>query len=403
MTRATHLIIFLSIFALILVLSHWYLFARITHYLQLSGTQRRTVAIVLASFGILTLLALPLSRMLPREYAAVVAWIVFPWMGILLLMLATMLVTDIVWLLTSFLPSSQFHDPARRAVMSRGFGIAALGTTALLGGYSLWNGLRPVRIKPVSISLERLPKSLDGFRIVQITDLHIGPMIDGAWLHHIVDQVNALKPDLIAVTGDLVDGSIEELGKHTAPLANLSAPHGVFFITGNHEYYSGADAWCAHVAQMGIRVLRNERVSIKAGPSGESFDLVGVDDWGSREFPGQGPNLAKALEGRDLDKMVVLLAHQPAAVNEAADYGVDLQLSGHTHGGQIWPFTYLVYLQQPYVEGLYRHHDTKTQIYVSPGTGYWGPPMRFGTYAEITDITLKASSRTAMGSLHQVG
>ena len=391
MTRTMQMLIFLGIFALILTLSHFYLFSRISYYLQLKPSQQRHVALLLGGFGVLTLVSVPVSRLLPREMAMILEWTIFPWMGFLLLMLVAMLVTDATWLLLKLASPDYMHNPDRRLFLQRAFGLAALGATGLLGGFSLWEGLRPVKVKPITITLNRLPKSLDGLRIVQITDLHISPMVGVDWLSHIVDRVNELKPDLIAVTGDLVDGSVQELSHHVASLANLTAPLGVYFITGNHEYYSGVEPWCAHVASLGLRVLRNERVSITAGTQGDSFDLAGVDDWKSGQFPGEGPNLPKALAGRDQNKTLMLLAHQPAAIEEAAAHGVDLQLSGHTHGGQIWPFTYLVYLQQPYVEGLHRHRDTMTQIYVSPGTGYWGPPMRFGTEAEITHITLRAN------------
>jgi predicted MPP superfamily phosphohydrolase len=392
MTRNMHMIIFLGLFALILTLMHVYLFARISHYLQLTGNQRRVVAIFMVVFVVLLLMSLPLSRMLPRETAHMLDWIIFPWMGFALLMLVVMVATDTLWLVGKLMPASPMHDSERRLLIQRMFGFAALGATGLLSGFSLWNGLRPVSVRPLPITLNRLPKSLDGLRIVQITDLHIGPMIDGDWLRQVVDKVNALKPDLITITGDMVDGSVEELSRHVAPIADLKAPLGVYFITGNHEYYSGVEAWCAHIASLGVRVLRNERVAIAAGENGGSFDLAGVDDWGSRQFPGEGPDLPKALAGRDTGKTLILLAHQPAAIHEAAEHGVDLQLSGHTHGGQIWPFTYLVYLQQPYVEGLHRHRGTETQIYVSPGTGFWGPPMRLGTAAEITHITLRSAT-----------
>ena len=391
MTRAAHMMIFLGLFAVIIVMSHIYLFARINQYLQLTQGQRQCLAVLFGLFTILIPLSLPLSRILPREAATVLSWIVFPWIGCALLLLVVMAVTDLSWLAFRATPSFSLQDPERRVALQRLFGFAALGTTTMLSGYSLWNGLRQVTVKPITVTLNRLPKSLDGLRIVQITDLHIGPMIDGDWLRHVVAQVNALKPDLIAVTGDLVDGSVETLRNHVAPIAGLVAPLGVYFITGNHEYYSGVDEWCAHLASLGLRVLRNERVSITAGSEGHRFDLAGVDDWGSRQFPGAGPDLPKALEGRDPNQALILLAHQPAAIDEASTHGVDLQLSGHTHGGQIWPFTYLVHLQQPYVEGLHRHCDTATQIYVSSGTGFWGPPMRFGTVAEITNITLRSA------------
>jgi predicted MPP superfamily phosphohydrolase len=390
MSRTRQILIFLAVFAAILVASHFYIFERLSYYLQPTENQRLFMAALLGGLSLSTLVALPLGRILPRAAATVLAWIIYPWMGIALLLFTTLLATDMVWLLLQFVPAN--HLPEPQVLLQHYLGIVALGVTGLLGGFSLWKGLRTVTVKPLTIALKRLPQSLDGLRIVQITDLHVGPLIKGNWLRRVVDKVNALKPDLIVITGDLVDGSVAELRQHVAPIADLRAPHGTYFITGNHEYYFGAEEWCAHVASLGIHVLRNERISIAAGSANESFDLAGVDDWGSRHFPGEGPDLSKALAGRDPNKVLVLLAHQPAAVDEAAAQGVDLQLSGHTHGGQIWPFTYLVYLQQPYSKGLYRHNDTQTQVYVSPGTGFWGPPMRLGTSAEISHITLRSGA-----------
>lgn len=383
--RTKQIFTFLTIFACILVCSHLYMFLRLSYYLQLTGNQRIVLASVLGSLAFFTLVALPVSRMLPRRVANILTWIIYPWMGFALLLFVTLLATDVIWMLLHFVPTQ--YLPESRIVLQHCFGVVAVSITLLLGVLALWKGLGPVRVKPVTITLDRLPSSLDGFRIVQMTDLHIGPMINGNWLRRVVDKANALKPDLIVITGDLVDGSVKELGKHVAPLADLRATHGAYFITGNHEYYSGVEQWCKYVSSLGIRVLRNERVSIPAGQSA-SFDLAGVDDLASYHFPGEGADLTKALAGRDPNKALILLAHQPAAVEEAATQGVDLQLSGHTHGGQIWPFTYLVYLQQPFTKGLYHYGDTKTQVYVSSGTGFWGPPMRLGTSAEITHITL---------------
>ena len=199
--------------------------------------------------------------------------------------------------------------------------------------------------------------------------------------------MNALEPDVIAITGDLVDGSVEELAEHAAPLAKLRAKHGVYFVTGNHEYYSGADEWIAHLRKLGMTVLRNERVRIGGE---EGFDLAGIDDHSSGGFGnGHGSDLRKALEGRDAARACVLLAHQPRGIELADELGVDLQLSGHTHGGQMFPWNLAVRLQQPFVAGL--HKLARAQIYVSKGTGYWGPPMRVGAPAEITEIELVAS------------
>ena len=389
MPKLKQILTFLSIFALILGSSHFYMFTRLNYYLQLTGSQRFFFGSLLTIYSLLTLIHIPVSRILHRKAATLLAWAIYPWMGFALILFVTLVATDAVWFFLKFVPLS--HLPEPQSLLQFCFGVVALSVTGILGAIALWNGLRFVKVKPLMIKLDRLPQSLDGTRIVQITDLHIGALIKGDWLQKVVNNVNALKPDLIVITGDLVDGSVEDLRAHVDPLANLEAPMGIYFITGNHEYYSGVEPWCDYIAGLGIRVLRNERVSISAGTDSISFDLAGVDDWGSSHFPGEGPNLKKALRGRDPNKALILLAHQPAAIHEAAEQGVDLQLSGHTHGGQIWPFTYLVYLQQPYTTGLHRYNK-QTQVYISSGTGFWGPPMRLGTAAEITHITLRSAA-----------
>ncbi|MDB4929096.1 MAG: putative phosphoesterase, partial [Myxococcaceae bacterium] len=277
------------------------------------------------------------------------------------------------------------RDPSRRLWFAR-----AVATVSGLGGLAasalaVRTALAALTVRTVRVPLARLPPSMSGFTLVQLTDIHVGPMIDRRFIVELVARVNALSPDAVVITGDLVDGSVAALGEHVAPLAGLRAPHGVFFVTGNHEYYSGVDAWLAELTRLGMRVLRNERVSL--GDAAASFDLAGVDDWSAaRHGDGHGADLAKALRGRDAGREVVLLAHQPKAVAGAAAAGVGLVLSGHTHGGQLWPFSYVVALDQPIVAGLHRVRDT--WAYVSEGTGYWGPPMRLGTRGEITRVVL---------------
>jgi uncharacterized protein len=223
---------------------------------------------------------------------------------------------------------------------------------------------------------------------VQLSDVHIGPLLDRRFAESIVARVNALEPDVIAITGDLVDGSIERLGAEVEPLRRLEARHGTFFVTGNHDYFSRADPWIERARELGWRVLRNERVTIGSGE--DAFDLAGVDDRIAHLFGGDhGEDLERALHGRDRRRPVVLLAHNPATFDAAAESGVDLQLSGHTHGGQIWPFVYLVRLITPYVAGMYRRDQSV--LYVSRGTGFWGPPMRLFKPAEITEIRLRST------------
>jgi predicted MPP superfamily phosphohydrolase len=249
----------------------------------------------------------------------------------------------------------------------------------LLAVAAVRSGLARVALRDVEVRLPRLPKRLDGTTIVQLTDIHVGPTIGREFIEQIVERTNSVEPDVIAITGDLVDGSVSELGEDVAPLPKLRARYGVYFVTGNHEYYSGADAWCTELERIGIRVLRNERVTI--GEDGASFDLAGIDD--------HRGDLTRAVRGRDPERELVLLAHQPRAIFDAVRHGVGLQLSGHTHGGQIWPWNYFVRLQQPVVSGLRRFGET--WLFVSNGTGYWGPPMRLLAPAEITQIRLLAS------------
>ena len=274
------------------------------------------------------------------------------------------------------------------------FGLGALTATAVYTRHytrnytrQLAHRVRNPSIVDVSIKLARLPCSMDGFTIVQLSDVHIGNTIGRDFVEKIVTRVNATDPDLIAITGDLVDGSVKQLREATAPLAELTAPHGVFFVTGNHEYYRGADSWIEHLQELGIRVLRNERVEI--GDHQASFDLAGIDDHSAGLWQGHGPDLKRALSGRDPLRELVLLAHQPRQVHQAKLHGVGLQLSGHTHGGQIWPWHYVVRLnQRGLLAGHYRFDET--QLYVSSGTGYWGPPLRVASESEISRITLRS-------------
>ena len=240
----------------------------------------------------------------------------------------------------------------------------------------------------VPITLRGLDPAFDGFRIVTFSDGHLSPTYGGRRFERLVEIVNAQRPDVVTVVGDLVDGEVDELRGDVAPLADLVSEQGVFFVTGNHEYYVATRAWLRHLPTLGVEVLRNERVSITRG--GATFDLAGIDDRtaAASGLPGHGANLDAALDGRDDGTPVVLLAHQPVQVEQAAAAGVDLQLSGHTHGGQLWPFDYVIGLDQPAIEGLSRHGDT--QLYVTRGAGYWGPPMRIGARPEVTVVELRS-------------
>jgi len=366
---------------------HYYLWTRLVRGTELPRRWRR----ILTTSLILLAVSLPASMFIGRFLKirpSAIAWPAFLWLGLLYFFFCTLVVTDVVWLLLAARRrlASEVPTPERRLFLRRLLAGTAATVSAGLGAFAVRNAVTQPPLKDVTLTLSRLPAAHDGLVVVQMTDVHVGPTIGRDFIEGLVARTNALNPDIVVITGDLVDGSVAQLRHATAPLGNLKARHGVFFVTGNHEYYSGADDWLAELRRLGIRPLRNERVTIGADDTG--FDLAGVDDHSARgQAPGHGSDLPAALAGRDPSRFVLLLAHQPRTVTEAAEHGVDVQLSGHTHGGQLWPWGFLVKLQQGFERGLATVGPTT--LYVSCGTGYWGPPMRLGAPAELTRLTLR--------------
>ncbi|MFK4109497.1 metallophosphoesterase [Streptomyces sp. NPDC002176] len=268
---------------------------------------------------------------------------------------------------------------SRRVFVSRVAGgtaaAVALGTT----GWGTYGVLRGPRVKRLTVPLAKLPRSAHGFRIAVVSDIHLGPVLGRNFAQTVVDTINSTQPDMIAVVGDLVDGSVKNLGPAAAPLAGLESRLGTYFVTGNHEYFSGAAQWLEEVRTLGMRPLENARTELPY------FDLAGVNDVQGRS-EGHGPDFAKALGDRDTARACVLLAHQPVQIREAVHFDVDLQLSGHTHGGQLWPGNLIARAANPTVAGLDRYGDT--QLYVSRGAGAWGPPTRVWAPSDITVIEL---------------
>jgi uncharacterized protein len=382
-------LIFIGVVLTIIIGIHYYLWMRLVRDTHLAPPWPTIAAAVLT----LLALSMPLAMVLGRTQPAagrLFVWPAFVWMGLMFLLLVSLASTDLMRVLAWLIRRSWSDpplDPARRTAMAR---LAAWTVAVVSGGLAvvaIRAARNPIAVSRVNVSLSRLPKTHDGLRLVQITDIHVGPTIGRAFVADVVQRVNELAPDIVAITGDLVDGSVDELRAAVSPLADLRARHGVYFVTGNHEYFSGADAWLAELPRLGIRVLRNERVSI--GEGADSFDLAGVDDHSASRYggPSHEEALERALGGRDRARELVLLAHQPRSFSGAVPFGVGLQLSGHTHGGQMWPFSFFVRLTQPFLAGL--HREGKSQIYVSRGTGYWGPPMRLAAPAEITHLVLQ--------------
>jgi uncharacterized protein len=333
-------------------------------------------------------------RLMPRPWAAWAAWPGYIWLGFMLLLLAALLGGDFIRLILGIgraVISRPQLDPVARLRLARALAVAVVSVSAVVGSYSIFQGLREPLVRDLRIAIPGLPSALAGTTIVQLTDLHIGATKRSRFASDIVRRVNALSPDVVVITGDLVEGRFGSGREDTLPLAALHARQGVFMVTGNHEYYSGLHEWLPELQRLGIRVLRNEHVVLDADKGNGGWELVGIEDWNGRSIePDGGPDFPRAVAGHDPSRPMVLLSHQPRAIYLAAQAGVALMLSGHTHGGQIWPFNYMVHLQQPFVDGL--HRVGQTQLYVSPGTGYWGPPMRLGTRGEITRITLVSSS-----------
>ncbi len=313
----------------------------------------------------------------PTELADRIHWLGALLMGLFSSLLVLTLLRDVaLWLM----PAAWRHDSA--------LVIVALAGLVTLIGYI--NARRIPRVAHVTVPIAGLPAPLHGFTIAQITDLHVGPTIKQAYVTGVVSRLNALQPDLIAMTGDLVDGDVEGLRPHVGPLAGMRARHGVFAVTGNHEYYSGVAQWVAEYERLGMRVLMNEHAVIEH--DGAALVVAGVTDFSAGKFDAdQASDPARALAGSPAGVVpTILLAHQPRSAPAAEQAGFDLQLSGHTHGGQFWPWSLFVPLQQPFTAGL--HRLGRLWIYTSRGTGYWGPPKRFGAPSEITLLRLEPAA-----------
>ncbi|MFC5510172.1 metallophosphoesterase [Massilia jejuensis] len=369
----------LAVFLSLLVLLHAYIGLRLLPDLgvglpgMLGGTVLLLVSTVLVPVGLLS------SSLRRRRRSERLAWAGLLAMGLFSSLIVLTFVRDLVLLaaLATGLGSAELDYYSAPAVP-----LLALAVT-LVG---FFNARRVARVVKVDVPIDGLPAALHGYAIAQISDIHVGPTIKRPYLDAIVNRVNGLGADAIAVTGDLVDGSVQRLSAHTQPLARLAAPDGAFFVTGNHEYYSGAEEWIVELRRLGLTVLLNEHVVRVRG--GASLMIAGVADFSAHHFnPAHRSDPVAAAAGAPRGLAVrILLAHQPRSATAASAAGFDLQLSGHTHGGQFFPWNLFVPLQQPFVAGL--HRVRRLWVYTSRGTGYWGPPKRFGAPSEITLLRL---------------
>ncbi len=365
-------IIFASIFLSVFALLNFYITKRFVNKLDISTKSKRYFKyfLLINFFGIV-------GYMVARYNPEIPSWLYLllslP-IGVLFLLFCTALIYDLSRVALFRVPIST----KRRDFFKKTLDISSLAIAFGLSSRAMYEASN-IEVEEIEIKLDGLNRP---YRLVQLSDIHIGGLIDQVAVSKMVKMVNELKPDLVVITGDMVDIALKYARPALLEFKKLSSTYGTFFIVGNHEYFHGVDEIIAEVKSLGIRVLENENVYI--GKENQGFNLAGVYDVMGRRSDHHKPDLQKALDGKK-NSPTVLLAHQPRFVYEVS--GVDLMLSGHTHGGQIYPFRFLVKIVQPYISGLHTH-DEKLQVYVNKGTGFWGPPMRLGASSEITLIKL---------------
>ena len=357
-----------------------------------------SVSLGVAMWGLVLVsaLALPMGffakRLVRPPLAQAMTWLGLLCMGLFSSLLVLSLLRDL-GLLTTFIIDWLWPDSLSLASVRTNTALMLPPLALLMTALGYWSARRTAAVVRIDVPIVNLPATLQGFTVAQISDIHVGPTIKRQYVGRIVARVNALGADMVAITGDLVDGKVDELQDHVAPLSGLNSTHGTFFVTGNHEYYSGAEGWVGTLRGLGMHVLMNEHVVIHhhiddQDPEQAMMVVAGVTDYGAHHFDKShrsDPHLAMAgAPPHAVFKM--LLAHQPRSAVAAQQAGFDLQLSGHTHGGQFWPWNHFVRLQQPFTAGLHKLHSL--WVYTSRGTGYWGPPKRFGAPSEITLLRL---------------
>jgi hypothetical protein len=396
------LVVFMVVMPVLWILLHIYMDRRLVRGSALGRTARLLARIPIVLSAVMPVVAMSGTRLgLATWLARPLAMLGFFFMGLSSIVLVLLVAIDLGRLVHHGWARARLRwfprptvdaavapadvDPGRRGFFAQVANLGVVGTASTVAGVGLVQIDRTPGVVEVDVPIEGLPAALEGFRIVQMTDIHVGPTIRGEYLQRCVDVCNGLDADVVAITGDLIDGFVDQLRADVAPLAGLQAKRGVYFVTGNHEYYWDGPAWCAEVTRLGLQVLDNRHVVIER--DGAKLLLAGITDVSAGSMVADhASDPVKALVGAPAVDLKIVLAHQPRSVFAAAAAGFDLQISGHTHGGQYFPMNLLVYFAQPYVAGLERHESM--WIYVSRGTGYWGPPTRVGAPPEITLLRL---------------
>ncbi|MGB6070578.1 MAG: metallophosphoesterase [Rhodococcus sp. (in: high G+C Gram-positive bacteria)] len=373
-------VIFVGVFLLLVTLFlHW----RFLSVTRMPTRPKRAADAVLALLWLGAVIGFGSGVEFDPSWARGPAFVGLSWLAVVLyLFLGTVLVAVVCTVMRVVFAARRRDSSSARLRVTR-IGSAAVALVSVVAvGYGLVEAATP-RVTNTDVALDRLPAEFDGVRVALVSDLHAGPSRGADFVRKVVDSINAQNPDVVLLDGDLIDGTVPLVGADLAPLRDLAAPLGVFAVSGNHEFYAGdGGEWLDLWSTLGIDVLRNARTTLTRGDA--AIDLAGIND-ATAPAPYE-PDLGAALEGIDPDRFVLLMAHQPLQAVEASDFGVDMQVSGHTHGGQIWPIRYLVPLQQPSVEGL----DTidNTTLYTTRGAGAWGPPVRVAAPPEIAMLEL---------------
>ena len=383
---------FIVVLGAILGLMHLYVWKRLVKDTTRRGRTRWVVTGVLVALLALLFATLVLPRVTGLREPVWFAWPGYIWFGLVVYLFLTLLALEPVrlalWGWRKRSPGAEPATPAplnRRLFLARAGAVAAGAASVSLVGAGVANAIGPPDLLRVPVRLRRLDPTFNGFRIAVVSDIHLGPLAGRAHTERIVRMINETEPDLVVIVGDLVDGTVEQLGSAAEPLRDLESREGAFFVTGNHEYFAeDPSAWLRELERLDVQPLRNENTVIRRGSA--AFDLAGVNDVAGEERS-DPPDFDRALAGTVSSRPTILLAHQPVQVQEAAVRGVDLQLSGHTHGGQMWPFHYIVRAVQPSLAGLSTVENT--QLYVTRGAGFWGPPVRIGARPDITVLSLE--------------
>lgn len=388
---------FVLVTAVVWTVAHAYLGRRLISASSLPAPRRRRAWALLVVVAILPLCAVWAARALQgTSVADPLSWIGFTLGGFLSVLFVFVAAVDVLRLVRRGVARlrRRLHepqtlaarmDPSRRQFFADVVNLGVVGSAVGVTGIGVAAAFRLPEVVEVEVPIAGLPAALEGFSIVQLTDVHVGPTIKGDYLASVVELANGLDADVAVVTGDLVDGLVEHLAPQVASLRDLRGRHGTFFVTGNHEYYWNGPHWCAELERLGLTHLPNEHRVIEHG--GARVLLAGITDHrAGRYVEAHASDPARAVRDAPPCDVRILLAHQPRSVFAAQRVGFDLQISGHTHGGQYFPMNLLVHLFQPYVAGL--HWFRSMWIYVSRGVGYWGPPLRAGSRHELTLLRL---------------